>query len=39
MNELLRIVKENLFRIIAGLIVGVGIYYLINYVYTLVKYS
>lgn len=37
MNELLKIAKKNPIALIAGLLIGVGIYYLINYVYTLAQ--
>ncbi len=37
MAALLRIPKENPFKFIAGILIGIAIYYLINYGYTMIK--
>ena len=37
MTDLIKIVKENPFKLIAGILIGLAIYYAINYAYTIIK--
>jgi len=37
MNELLKIVKKDPFNFLAGLAIGIGVCFIINYVYSALK--
>jgi hypothetical protein len=37
MNDLLKTIKNNPFKFLAGLIIGIGIYFLVNYAYSALK--